>query len=98
MKNPHIKVQTQEKDVADRVNTEPSLPNLPQTKDGVKSALAVPVHEVDSQGSSFRVNAPAVEVMSLKTGANEPLETMQSKELELRPTEVNPSGPASRYI
>ena len=59
------------------------IAKLESTKDGKMSALHLPVHEVDSQGSSFRANQPDVEVLSLKTGVNEPLETMQSKEFKI---------------
>ena len=56
--------------------TEPSFRDISTSKNGAQSNLAIPINDVESQGSSFRINAPDVEIMSLRTGVNEPLETM----------------------
>ena len=58
--------------------------------------LNLPTGDNVSQATSFRVGAPQIDIMSLKTGHNEPLETMQSKELNLRNQSRSPP-PASRY-
>ena len=38
-----------------------------EIKEGSKSALAVPIRDIDSQDSTFRANAPKVEVIELET-------------------------------
>ena len=63
------------------------------------SQLQMPQRDIDSQGSSFRNAAPVVlDVVSLKTGHNEPLETMHSnKELNLHGKGGAKANGTSRY-
>ena len=46
----------------------PNIMKSEEIKEGAKSALAIPANDAESHGgSSFRVNAPNVAIMSLKS-------------------------------